>query len=215
MIRLLGASQDHFGADGVKALLENEKDFERLGRAGNPLALMNLVHELKPDVVVMCARFAGNDTASLVSEYVRIFKETGIVVLSSSHNPDTINEMLSTGVNGYIHCTSSSQAGELFMAICEVAQSRRYIGRSVLNILNNAAPYFRPHSQSHHVNLGHREIEVLQKVATGNTSKMIAKQLCISTSTVEVHRRNIMNKLKMHNIADLTRYAIRQKLIEI
>ena len=211
-IRLLGASQEHFAAQGVKAQIEKELEFERLGRATDPFALIDLSHALNPDVVVMCARFAGNSTAKFIHDYVQKFKQIGVVVMSGSNKLHSINEMLSAGVKGYLHCTTSTPE-ELKFAIREAAQARNYICQSVLNIMKEGEVSTKLRIPSHP--LGDREVEVLQKVANGNSSKMIAKQMSISTSTVEVHRRNIMHKLDIHNVADLTRYAIKQKLIEI
>ena len=213
MIRLLGASQNHLLADGAKNHVLKEKEISYLGRSNDLTSLRQLTREFKPDVVVMCGRFAGEQTPEVINKYLEEFTDLKLVVMTGCFNTVRLNEFLSTRLKGLVHIINSPE--ELILAIREAAQTRRYISKSISNLLVHSKPSVLIHNAAQVSLLSDREQEVLQNVANGKSSKTIALQLFIARSTVEVHRKNIMFKLNLHNIADLTRYAIKEKLITV
>ena len=213
MIRLLGASQNHLLADGAKNHVLKEKEISYLGRSNDLTSLRQLTREFKPDVVVMCGRFAGEQTPEVINKYLEEFADPKLVVMTSCFNTVRLNEFLSTRLKGLVHIINSPD--ELILAIREAAQSRPYVSKSIANLLVHPKPSVLIHTAAQDSLLSDREVEVLQNVANGKSSKTIAQQLFIAKSTVEVHRKNIMSKLNLHNIADLTRYAIKEKLITV
>lgn len=213
MIRLLGASQNHLIADGAKTHVLKEKEITYLGRSNDLASLRESTRKFKPDVVVMCGRFAGEQTPEVINKYLGEFTDLKLVVMTGCFNTVRLNEFLSTRLKGLVHIINSPE--ELILAIREAAQSRRYISKSISNLLVHSKPSVLIHNAAQVSLLSDREQEVLQNVANGKSSKTIALQLFIARSTVEVHRKNIMFKLNLHNIADLTRYAIKEKLITV
>ena len=213
MIRLLGASQNHLLADGAKNHVLKEKEITYLGRSNDLTSLRQLTREFKPDVVVMCGRFAGEQTPEVINKYLEEFADPKLVVMTSCFNTVRLNEFLSTRLKGLVHIINSPE--ELTLAIREAAQSRPYVSKSIANLLVHPKPSVLINRAAQASLLSDREVEVLQNVANGKSSKTIALQLFIARSTVEVHRKNIMFKLKLNNIADLTRYAIKEKLITV
>ncbi len=211
-IRVLGASQDHFCSDGVKAQLERDVCIERLGRVTDPKALIDRSRELIPAVVVMCSKFAENSTSSFIVNYLLEFKQTAIVMISVDQDPFHRVEMINAGVKGYVDFLSKPE--ELAVAIRSAIQDGHYMDDTVVPLTNTHTQYLKFSEVLGHAELTVREIEVLKIVAMGQSSKFISKKLLIAVSTVEVHRRNIMNKLGLHNVSDLTRYAIHHNLIE-
>ena len=213
MIRLLGASQNHLLADGAKNHLIQDKQITYLGRTNDLESLRHLSREMKPDVVVMCERFAGDKTPEVINKYLEEFTAPKLVVMTGCFNPVRINEFLSTRLKGLVHSINNPE--ELILAIREASQSRTYISKSISSLLINYKTSITINNIFKTSLLSDREIEILQNVANGKSSKTIALKLDIAASTVEVHRRNIMSKLNLHNIADLTRYAIKEKFISI
>lgn len=213
MIRLLGASQNHLLADGAKLHVEKEKDIEYLGRTNEFASLRQFTQEFKPDVVVMCGRFAGEQTPDVINKYLEEFADMKLVLMTSCFNPVRINEFLSTRLKGLVHSINSPE--ELITAIRDASQSRTYISKSISTLLVKPKPIALINNVFQNSSLSDREVEILQNVANGKSSKAIALQLYLATSTVEAHRKNIMSKLNLHNIADLTRYAIKEKYITV
>jgi two-component system NarL family response regulator len=136
--------------------------------------------------------------------------ETKVIGLSSYNDRQHIAEMLEAGASGYI--TKENASDVLLCALRAVMKRQKYLCPEATRIMaDNTGRY----SMSGVARLGTREREVLQLVARGDTSQIIAGNLFISVSTVDVHRRNIMKKLNLHNVAALTTYAIRNGLINI
>jgi len=129
-----------------------------------------------------------------------------VVALSAFVQKQYVLDMLEAGASAYV--IKENAGSELVRALRAVIKGQKYLCSEVAAaVVDNAS-----HPVEHVPQLGPREREVLQLLAEGGTSSMIAKHLFISTSTVDVHRRNIMKKLDLHNIAELTKYAVRNGL---
>lgn len=136
-----------------------------------------------------------------------------IIVLTKNINSSVTKEILAAGAFGHIAIEHSTNA-ELITAIEYALNERAYICHDIATELANESRNYRFDNFSTAILLAHREEQILKLIAKGHRSKEISSLLQIAQSTVEVHRRNIMRKTGLHKVADLTRYAIHNRLIE-
>ena len=196
----------------LRTLLEKVPGIEVSGIANEVPMLFKALAETSPDVVVMDLGMPGigglEATRRLIAEYPKI----KVVVLSGYTDRRYVSEALSAGANGYI--VKGAAAEELPRAIRAVVAGQTYLCPQVAADLVATLRTKQQLAPLYQARLGPREISVLQLVAKGQTSREIAAALHIAPSTVDVHRRNIMRKLQLHSVAELTRYAIREGLAE-
>ena len=197
-------------------LLEEEPDIAVVGEAENGRVAVALSQKLKPDIVIM------DISMPILNgiEATRIIKNsalsTKVIILSMYLDQEYVYNALDAGATGFL--VKKTAAEDLLRAVREVNNGRAFfspeVSKSVVDAYRDAskAAGMEPTSTSSKV-LTSREREILQLIAEGYTSKEIAKQLYISLKTVETHRQNIMQKLDIHNIAGLTRYAIEKGLV--
>jgi two-component system response regulator NreC len=199
--------------DGLRAVLE-KAGLRVIGEAASGREAVALAKSLQPRVVVMdisMPELNGIDaTRQLVSEL------PGIKVIGLSMNSDRryVIAMFKAGATGYLLKNSASD--ELIQAVRAVTSDLTYvspsIGSVVVDVCTNDG---RPSPRKAVTDLSPREREVLQLLAEGNSSKDIANRLTVAVTTIETHRRQIMDKLKLHTIAELTKYAIREGLTSL
>lgn len=203
-IRTMLVDDHHLLREALREKLEKEADIDIVGEAGRGCDALKLIDELAPDVVVLdiaLPDMSGVEIAKYIGSGHRHVK---IVALSMYSDKRFVIEMLKSGASGYV--TKTAGVTELLSAIRAVALGRRYLCLEVAETLIENIQL----KQSGAARLGRRECAVLKLLAEGQRSADIAVQLHISTSTVEVHRRNIMRKLGLHTVAELTKYAIRE-----
>jgi len=206
-IKVILADDHKIMLESLSLLLEKEADIKVVGVANEGRAVLELVASLLPDAVVMDIGMPGMNgieaTRRLVAEYPKI----KVVALTSLVHKQHVLEMLRAGAFAYI--IKENAGSELVRALHAVVKGQKYLCADVsAAVVDNAGS----HSMENVPQLGRREREVLQLLAEGGTSSAIAKRLYISPSTVDVHRRNIMKKLDLHSVAELTKYAVRQGL---
>lgn len=197
--------------DGLRAILEKEPEIDVVGEAADGHEAIACARTANPDVIVMDVSMRGlngiDATARIVSEL------PGIKVIGLSMNADRryVLAMLGAGASGYILKDTASQ--ELIRALRTVAAGHTYLSPEITDIVVDTAVHAsRPAEADPASTLSTREREVLQLLAEGRTSKDIGAQLHIAATTVDTHRRQIMSKLKIRTIAELTKYAIREGL---
>jgi DNA-binding NarL/FixJ family response regulator len=173
---------------------------------------VEMVHTLKPHVVLMdvaMGELNGIDATRLI---VAAHPDVRVLILSMHADEQYIFEALKAGAKGYV--LKSAAVKELMTGIRAVAGGRNYVSPSLASVVMD--DYVRRAKGDHAVSqadkLRVREREVLQLIAEGNSSAEVAKALYISVRTVETHRHNMMEKLGIHSIAGLTRFAIRHRL---
>jgi two-component system NarL family response regulator len=198
--------------EALRAILEAAGDIELVAEAGTGAEALELARKLVPDVVVMDIGLAG--MSGIEATRRMLAENPGIKVLGLSTFADQrmVLQMLEAGARGYVVKSAGSE--ELLRGIRAVADGQSYLYAEAAAAIVDG---LRKHAQQgrRSETLGRREREVLQHLANGKTSAQIAEELQIATGTVEVHRRNIMRKLDLHNVAELTKYAIRDGLSSI
>jgi DNA-binding NarL/FixJ family response regulator len=211
-IRLMLVNDHRMLREALRTILETVGDIELVAEADDGAAALELAREFAPDVVVMDIGLEG--MSGIEATRRMLAENPGIKVLGLSTFTDRrmVLQMLEAGARGYI--TKSAGSEELLRGIRAVAEGQSYLHAEAAAVIVDS---LHKHSlqRVQRETLGRREREVLQLLANGKTSAQIAEELRIATSTVEVHRRNIMRKLDRHNIAELTKYAIREGLTSI
>lgn len=203
-VRILLVDDHQMFRDALRSLLEKLTNFEVVGETGDTLEVVRLARETSPHIVCMDIGMPGMNGIETTRRLLAACPSVKVIALSTHSDQIYVTDMMNAGASAYV--TKAEAADELLRAIGTVRLNRKYLCPDVAEAVTRAMS-----QQSHTVlptKLSNRERQVLQLVAEGLTSAMIADRLCIALSTVEVHRRNIMRKLNLHNIADLTRYAI-------
>lgn len=213
-IRIVLVDDHQIFREALRGLIAREHDLEVVGEAADGQEGLQVVQRLSPDVVVMdvgMRRMGGVEAAR------RMLAEAGsepprILGLSAVTDRRLIMQMLDAGATGYV--VKSAGRDELLRAIRAVAAGRNYLCPEASLALVDSVRHAMKGALRPVEPLGPREREVLMLLADGFRSPDIAQRLNIATSTVEVHRRNIMRKLELHSIAELTKYAVRNGLSE-
>ena len=214
-IRVLIADDHKIMLAGLRSLLEKQTDFEVVGEADNGRTAVQMAHEKKPDVVVMDVSMPDLNGIEATKQIIESLPETRVIALSMHSDKRFVMGMLRAGASGYLLKDCASQ--ELANAILQVATGKKYLSPEITgvvlgDILQGGSPGEVATATSQ---LSPREREVLQLIAEGWSTKQIASHLYVSVKTIETHRRQIMKKLDLHSIADLTKYAIREGLTSI
>lgn len=195
--------------EALRVIVGNAADIILVAEADNGAAALAHARALVPDVVVMDIGLPG--MSGIETTRRMLAENPGIKVLGLSSFADRrmVLQMLEAGARGYVDKSTGSE--ELLRGIRAVAKGETFLYAEAAAALVDSLRK-RSMRRKRSETLGRREREVLQLLAGGKSSAQIADALSIATGTVEVHRRNIMRKLDLHNVADLTRYAIREGL---
>ena len=210
-IKILLVDDHEVMCEGLGALLRKQENLDVIGRAGDGRLAVQMAKELSPDVVVMdigMPNLNGIDaTRQLTSECPNV----KVLVLSTHSDGSMIAKALKVGALGYI--LKDSAFAELTEAINTVSEGKTYLcSKASKVVFTDYVKMLSDPNWSWSGGLTAREREVLQLVAEGNTTKEIAATLHVSVKTVDSHREHIMDKLNIHNVAGLTKYAIREGL---
>lgn len=197
--------------EGVRSLLEKQPDMEVLADTDEGRKAVELVRELLPDVVIMDVTMAGLNGIEATRLITSEFPEVKVVALSIHSQRRFIADMLSAGAAGYI--LKECLFDELVQAIQAVAMGGRYLSPRIADVVvDDYVKRLSTTVDSPLSSLSGREREVLQLVAEGKSTKEIALELHVSTKTIEANRRQIMEKLDVHSVAELTKCAVREGL---
>ncbi|MDB6017933.1 MAG: LuxR family transcriptional regulator [Pedosphaera sp.] len=201
---------------GLRALLTTESDIEVIGEAETGRQAVEMTKRLNPSVVLMDIVMPSLNGLEAARQITRQTPATKVLILSSYGDDEYVERIKEVGATGYL--IKQTAANELLRAIREVERGRRVLSPAIANRLPSAQrepagsrPTANPPKNEH---LTSREAEVLQLIAEGQTNKQIASELGISPKTVEKHRQQVMNKLRIHDVAGLTRYAMAKGVIK-
>jgi DNA-binding NarL/FixJ family response regulator len=194
---------------GLAALLRAESDIQSVMVCEDPAHIQSQCEQLQPDVLVMGLQAHSSHDLALTRELHSL--DMRIVAFADQASRATVVRVLDAGAQAYV-CALSSRT-ELIAGVRAAAAKRVYLCQSAAHAMLDSVRREALDSETPHCHLGLREEQVLRLIAHGLSSKEIARKLQISPSTVEVHRRNIMRKVGLHKVAELTRYAIRNQLV--
>ena len=210
-IRILIADDHQMLREGLRAILEKDEDIEVIGEASDGRTAVAMARTLRPDVVVMDISMPDLNGVEATRQIKAENPAVKVIALSRHSDRRYVLRMLDVGASGYV--LKSGAYDELRRAVEAVRGGNSYLSPRITGLVIDA--HLRPVSEpqsSASPTLGPRELEIVQLLAEGHTSPQIARKLHISTRTVESHRRNIMKKLGVHSVAELTKYAIREGL---
>jgi DNA-binding NarL/FixJ family response regulator len=212
-IKIILADDHAMLRHGLSKSFQNEKDMEVIAQAKDGRTTVELVKELSPNVVVMDIGMPDLNGIEATRQIVKDCPKVKVVALSMHSSKNFIIEMFKAGASGYL--LKDCEFDELVNAIRQVVNNKKYISPAISDVVvdnymqqpgNTKGTAFSILSQ--------REREVLQLLTEGKGTKQVAKRLHISAKTVEVHRLNLMAKLKIDSIAQLTKYAIQEGLTQ-
>lgn len=213
-IRVLLVDDHQIVRDGLRSLLSRELDIEIVGEAENGREALELVRQHGPDVVVMDIGMKELNGIEATKRLTAEYPDVRTIALSMHSDGRYVSEMLGSGAGGYL--LKDSAIEELTQAIRTVADGGTYLSRGVTDVVLedyvrrvSGEPATAPPATR---GLSSREREVLQLIAEGLSTKQIATQLHLSGKTIETHRRQIMDKLGIYNIAGLIKFALREGL---
>ena len=197
--------------EGLKFLLEKQDDMEVIGEAEDGLSAVRLAKDLQPDVVIMDISMPNLNGIEATSLIIREVPGAKIIALSMYSNKKFIIDVLKAGASGYV--LKSYLFDELVKAIRSVAANERYLSPKVAAVLVDEYINKKLANKSTESNiLSERERKILQLLAEGKSIKEIALSLHLNPKTADANRRQIMDKLGIYNIAEITKYAIREGL---
>lgn len=199
-LRILLVDDHTLFREALRLVLEKEPDFLVVGEAGNGADALRLAGEVLPNVVVMDIGMPGMNGIEATRQLLAVRPELRILAVSAYHDKRFIMHMREAGALGYVQ--KAAGRDEFLQAIRAVADGKPYLSQDMASQLIDST------DKKTKTQLGKRETEVLRLLARGMTSSAIAAELHIATGTVDVHRRNIMRKIDLHNIAALTKYSI-------
>jgi DNA-binding NarL/FixJ family response regulator len=210
-IQVLLADDHTVVRQGLRALLEAQPDIVVVAEAENGRQAVQLARKHSPKVVVMDIAMPNLNGLEATRQIVREIPGTRLLVLSSYNDDEYVSQMVKAGARGYL--LKQTAATDLIKAVREVSLGNPFFSPAISRQLvdNNRAG---AGDGKKNIDLTSREMEVLQLIAEGKANKQIAAELDISIKTVEKHRQQVMNKLNIHEIAGLTRYAISKGIVE-
>ncbi len=208
MIRVLVADDHKIVRVGIRHLLERETDITVVGEAKTGRQALQLTGQLTPDVVLMDVGMPDMNGIEATARIVAETPECTVLMLSMHSDRRFVAQSLKAGARGYLLKDCASD--ELVRAVRTVANNEVHICPKIAEIIINDYIQHVPDDLSATAaELTPREREVLQLIAEGKNTKEIAFMFEISAKTVETHRRQLMNRLKLFSIAELTKYAVR------
>jgi len=213
-IRILLADDHKITREGLRSLISKQSDMKVVAEAENGRDAVGLAKELRPDVVIMDVSMPDLNGIEATKQILSEDENIKIIALSMHSDNLFVSEMLKSGASGYMLKDCAFE--ELDRAIREVARGNTYLSPMISGVV--VEDYLRRLNKSGASEssiLSDREREVLQLLAEGQSTKQIGLKLFISAKTVETHRRQIMNKLDMYTVAELTKYAIRKGLTSL
>ena len=210
-LRIVLADDHRIIREGLKALLDKQTDTEVIAEAEDGRTAVELSRNLKPDVVIMDVTMPDLNGIGATRQIVSKLSGIKVIALSMHSNKKFVTEMLSAGAMGYVLKESAFE--ELHDALHAVMNNQTYVSPDIADLVGRDYAY--------HVDkkgfavspeLTNREREVLQLIAEGKTTQEIASSLHVNAKTVATHRKQLMDKLNIKSIPELTKYAIREGL---
>ncbi len=209
MIKVFIAEDQLLFTQGLKMALSLYPEIVIIGSEQNGALVIESLIKTKPDILILDINMPGMDGISIAKELKKILPTVKILVLSSYTSKEFVQQMITLGASAYLH--KNADLEELVHAIKEVHNNQQYFTKEISEMLRNVKK--NSNQEGFHNLLGNKEIKVLSLLAQGLSIPKIAEQMEISVFTAETHKKNIMNKLGLNNVALLIKYATERGLI--
>jgi two-component system response regulator NreC len=212
-IRILVADDHDIVRKGLRFVLERQEDMEIVGEAGDGRQAVQMAEELNPSIVLMDIAMPQLNGIDAAAQILRRNPDIRVIILSMYADEEFLVRALTAGIKGYL--VKDSVEADLVRAVRAVASGRSFFSPVIAQAL--AEDYVRQLQnkgvQDSYELLTDREREILQLLAEGKSNKEVATILNVSPYTVETHRTHLMQKLNLHNTADIVLYAVRKKIV--
>ena len=214
MIRILLVDDHKILREGICSLVKGYDDMEVVGEAADGRAALSLVQELSPDIVIMDISMPDLNGIDATRKITADHPNVKVIALSMHYDKQFISEIFRAGASGYL--IKDSAFDELEHAVRIVMENKTYINPQIASlVVESLVSQSSTKDPKAFSLLTEREREVLQLIAEGKSTKQIASDLNVSAKTIESHRRQVMGKLNIRNVAELTKYAIREGLTSV
>ena len=200
---------------GICSLIEGESGIQVIGEASDGWEAIQQVEKLLPDIVLMDISMPHLNGLEATRQIKKLFPQVKVLALTMYTNDEYVSQILQAGASGYV--VKQAAPAELISAIQAVQRGDSFLSPSVSRtVIEEYLKHTEQTSQPDNLsNLTDREREVLQLLAEGYSNRNIAEKLQVSIKTVGVHRTNLMDKLGIHNVTDLVKYALRKGIIRL
>ena len=217
MLRILIADDHEVARHGIRALLESHAGWEVCGEAKDGRETVELAERLRPDLILLDIGMPNLNGLEATRQILATSPEAVVLILTMHDTDHVVREVLRAGARGFL---LKSDAGRDLVAAVDALQRQRtfFTTRVSEMVLEGYLDRGMGESETGEVSGGvltSREREVIQLLAEGKTSKEVAVTLNLSVKTAETHRTNLMRKLDLHSVADLTRYAVRNGIVQV
>jgi len=211
-IKIVLADDHQLFREGLKSILEHQSDFEVVGEAIDGHTTLTMVNKYSPDIVLLDISMPGLNGIETLRRLTAEGSKTRVIILSMHSDRRFVSESFKAGARGYL--LKDSALEELVTGIRTVMNGNVYLSSHIARVLVDDYVSLSVGTDSSSVSkLTSREREVLQLIAEGHSTKETASRLNVSIKTIETHRKRIMDKLGLQGIAELTKYAIKEKII--
>lgn len=211
MTRILIADDHHVVRSGLRTVLDAQPGFEVVGDAANGMEAVEAALRTKPDVVVLDYSMPVRNGVEATREIRARLPRTEVLIFTMHDSQDVIEDILSAGARGYLLKADAND--HLIAAVQALSRHEAYIsGKLSAGLLDTL---LAKRKRQRRDPLTPRERSVVQLIAEGNTNKAICAKLGVTVKTVETHRAAAMRKLDLHTTADLVRYAVKNRMVEV
>ena len=215
-VKLMLVDDHQLLLEGVASMLQNIEYVKVIAKASSGEEAINLAVEHKPDIILMDIMMQGMNGIEATRWIKEQNDEIKIILLSSEVNEEFVTMAVKAGVDGYL--PKNANKNMLLQALNMVKSGDKFFSQTITNIILESFYKQQTHKNTKTTqknDLTHREREILEHVAMGKPNNEVANDLFISVKTVETHKTNILSKLGLRNTAELVKYAIKNKFIEI
>lgn len=213
-VRVLLVDDHRLVRDGLRLIINREPDMKVIGEANDGYEALVQTQDLQPDLILLDVEMPGCHGIDVVRMVRAKQPKVKIIVLTGHPAQEWIEEAVKAGISGSVMKTEASS--ELIQAIRLVMAGKAYLGPEVTSaLLESCTTHFQATPEAFGSSLSERETEVIRRIAAGQSTKEIADALQLSTKTIEARRLQIMAKIGVSSVAELTKYAIRHGLTSL